>query len=393
MTENTLAVKENNAVITANFNTAAGLAIMNQRFDMIQRAAEQLSKCTYLPDSLKGKVDDCAILIELSIGSGIPAFMLAQEIYVVYNRFSFSSKFFIGQIRKRYPTLDFEMSGEVGDMGEVERHQKTDANGKPVVNKYGDPIYEVGKILKQGRTCLAYATEKDGRRVEGVPVSMGMSKAEGWYDKNGSKWPTMPEVMLRYRAAMFFKSFVCPDILFGFKSVEEEHDIVDADVEIQDGEGKGRKPNAFARSRKDAEPEPKKETPTAEAEKPQEETQTPIEQPKAPKAGKSPKTERKPVQEAKAEPEQPEAEVPDAEEPEGEPEAPKDGAKEKPLPKLRRLLSEAGLTEIQCKNYCRRNGMLAGGKVDEFAAERLLNAWETVKGFIAKMPAEEEESK
>ena len=75
------------------------------------------------------------------------------------------------------------------------------------------------------------------------------------------------------------------------------------------------------------------------------------------------------------------------------PEAPKvepKQADEKPLAKLKRLLAEESLSEMQCKNYCRRNGMLAGGKVDEFAATRIINAWDTVAEFIAKCPVEDE---
>lgn len=34
-----------------------------------------------------------------------------------------------------------------------------------------------------------------------------MAKAEDWYNKNGSKWKTIPEQMLAYRAAAFSHVF------------------------------------------------------------------------------------------------------------------------------------------------------------------------------------------
>ncbi len=52
-----------------------------------------------------------------------------------------------------------------------------------------------------------------------------MAKAEGWVDKSGSKWKTMPELMMRYRAAAFFGRLYAPEITMGMHSVEEIVDI------------------------------------------------------------------------------------------------------------------------------------------------------------------------
>ena len=54
---------------------------------------------------------------------------------------------------------------------------------------------------------------------------MDMAKAEGWVDKSGSKWKTMPELMMRYRAAAFFGRLYAPEITMGMHSVEEIVDI------------------------------------------------------------------------------------------------------------------------------------------------------------------------
>ena len=50
---------------------------------------------------------------------------------------------------------------------------------------------------------------------------MAMAKAEGWIDKNGSKWKTMPQIMLRYRAASFFARMNCPELTLGYFTKEE----------------------------------------------------------------------------------------------------------------------------------------------------------------------------
>ena len=55
--------------------------------------------------------------------------------------------------------------------------------------------------------------------------SIAMAKAEGWSTKNGSKWKTMPELMLRYRAAAFFGRLYAPDVLSGMHSADEVEDV------------------------------------------------------------------------------------------------------------------------------------------------------------------------
>jgi hypothetical protein len=51
-----------------------------------------------------------------------------------------------------------------------------------------------------------------------------MAKAEGWSTKSGSKWLTMPELMLRYRSAAFFARIYAPDITLGMQTAEEVYD-------------------------------------------------------------------------------------------------------------------------------------------------------------------------
>jgi hypothetical protein len=52
-----------------------------------------------------------------------------------------------------------------------------------------------------------------------------MAKDEGWLTKNGSKWRTMPELMLKYRAAAFFARTECPEALYGFQTSDEVEDV------------------------------------------------------------------------------------------------------------------------------------------------------------------------
>ena len=54
---------------------------------------------------------------------------------------------------------------------------------------------------------------------------MNMANDEGWTSKNGSKWKTMPDVMIQYRAASFFGRMNCPDMIMGICSQEEVLDM------------------------------------------------------------------------------------------------------------------------------------------------------------------------
>ena len=88
------------------------------------------------------------------------------------------------------------------------------------------PSYKTKKITIQNFSCVAYAVEKStNERLESAKVTIEMAVKEGWYTKSGSKWQTMPEVMLRYRAASFFGKIYAPELLMGLQSAEENQDI------------------------------------------------------------------------------------------------------------------------------------------------------------------------
>ena len=54
-----------------------------------------------------------------------------------------------------------------------------------------------------------------GETVNGAEVTIQMAKDEGWYGKNGSKWKTMPELMLAYRASAFLQECISQIRLWG----------------------------------------------------------------------------------------------------------------------------------------------------------------------------------
>lgn len=162
-------------------------------FEGAQRVAKMLSASSLVPQQFQNNVPNTMIALEMAMRTGVSPFMLMQNLYVVHGRPGFSATYIIAAISNcgRFSPLRFDLNGE------------------------GD-----------NRGCVAWAIERaTGDRLESTRVDIRMAKAEGWYGKSGSKWQTMPDQMLRYRAAAFFGRVYAPDILMGMQTSEELNDI------------------------------------------------------------------------------------------------------------------------------------------------------------------------
>ena len=170
-----------------------GIFGTSDNFTMAYQMAKALASSTIVPRDYQNNASNCLIAIEQAQRLGVSPMMVMQNLYIIQGRPSWSSKFLIAAINN---------SGKF-DM-ELQYDEKNDKDGKPY-------------------SCLCW-TMKDGRRVEGMEVNMDMARAEGWLSKNGSKWKTMPKLMLRYRAASFFSSLNCPELTLGLYTQEEAYD-------------------------------------------------------------------------------------------------------------------------------------------------------------------------
>lgn len=162
-------------------------------FEMAQRMAIALSKSELIPKAYQGNVPSTMIALELSKRTGVSPIMVMQNLHVIQGKPSWSSSFIIAVInsyKKFAMPLNFELSGQ------------------------GDK-----------RSCIAFTTGVDGQRYESPEVNIKMAIDEGWMNKSGSKWKTMPDLMLRYRAAAFFGRLYCPELLMGMQSEDEVIDI------------------------------------------------------------------------------------------------------------------------------------------------------------------------
>lgn len=194
------AVETTGNVALSIFNNATS-------FELACRMAGSLSKSTIVPKEYQGNANNSLIAIEMANRIGTSPLIVMQNLDVIYGRPAWRSQYIISMING---------SGKY-DM-ELQYDEKQDKDGKPF-------------------SCQCW-TEKAGRKVTGPVIDMDMAKAEGWIDKSGSKWKTMPQIMLRYRAASFFGRMNCPELIMGIYSREEVVEIGQDDYKVVDTEEK-----------------------------------------------------------------------------------------------------------------------------------------------------------
>lgn len=178
--------------------TSPSVLINKESFEHAQRVAKMLSESDLVPTVFKGKIGNCVIALNMAARIGADPMMVMQNIYIVHGKPAWSSQFLIATLNAcgKFSPLRYEEDNENG-----------------------------------GR-CRAFATDKaTGERCDGIWVTMEMASAEGWSTKAGSKWKTMPQLMLRYRAASFFTKQFAPEVSMGIMSREEVEDTPYVEVE------------------------------------------------------------------------------------------------------------------------------------------------------------------
>lgn len=213
---------------TAEYNRSpAGL--MQRQFETFQRLAKPLSESNFVPAAYKGNLGDCVIAVEIACRLNVFPLTVMQNLCVVKGTPTWKSKFLIACVNTcgRYTTLDYKVKidGKVGPVPAKVWERGADGKNHEVLRPFAQPDLD-------NLVCVAVATEKaTGKQLVSPPVSLRMAVGEGWYTKDGSKWPTMTELMLRYRAASYWVSTFAPEMAMGFRTVEEQEDIEDVDYE------------------------------------------------------------------------------------------------------------------------------------------------------------------
>lgn len=90
----------------------------------------------------------------------------------------------------------------------------------------GDPNSEAFWQKDSNGATFSAVNPATGERETGSKITVKMIMGERWLDREGSKWRTMPEQMLKYRAVAFFCRSNAPAVMGGFYSEDEVRDIV-----------------------------------------------------------------------------------------------------------------------------------------------------------------------
>lgn len=232
---------------TALAQSSAGLPVTAgffdmQGFELLQRIAKAFSGSDLVPKQYQNNLANCMIAMDMAQRMQANPLLVMQNLYMVHNQPGWSSKFLIATINScgRYSSLRYEFTGKPGE------------------ENYG---------------CRAWAIERgSNERLDGIWVTWKMVRAEGWSNKNGSKWLTMPDQMFIYRAAAFWQRAYAPELGMGLPTAEELGDVIDVQPQA---DGSYAMPevipepvskSAAAAAKAEAEPEPaEKETNQAQA--------------------------------------------------------------------------------------------------------------------------------
>lgn len=163
--------------------------------EKLMNMAEMLSKSTIVPVTYQHRPENCFIALDMASRMGVSPMVVMQNLYVIQGKPSFSGSAIAAMIRSN-PTLNDVNLTYVGDEG------------------------------KDNWGAYVSATRiKDGKLLKGGTVTIATAKKEGWFQKTGSKWQTMPELMLAYRAYSWFGRIYTPETMMGLQSTDEIEDV------------------------------------------------------------------------------------------------------------------------------------------------------------------------
>lgn len=178
-----------------NYELSTGVFSNLENFREIFDIGKMFASSTLVPQAYQNKPMDCTIAVDMANRMGVSPMMVMQNLYVVQGKPSWSGQACTSLISGsgKFKNIKHVYTGEKG----------TDSWG-----------------------CYLVATRiEDGEIVKGAEVTIKMAKDEKWVDKNGSKWKTMPELMLAYRASAFFARVHIPNALMGVAVEGEVEDI------------------------------------------------------------------------------------------------------------------------------------------------------------------------
>ena len=173
-----------------------------KKFELEQRRASMFIATDFFPAHLRkgdknATIGTAVIVLDLAQRMNLGALEVAQSIYIIHGKPSFETKFLVARLNSS-GLLKGRLNTILAPDGQSAHCEAVDA--------------QTGQLLR------------------GTTITMDMARREGWLSKNGSKWQTMPELMMKYRAQSFFINEFFPEVKYGLKTSDEAEDIPAAEI-------------------------------------------------------------------------------------------------------------------------------------------------------------------
>ena len=164
-------------------------------FEAVQRAAKALAASSIVPSAYQGNLPNVLVAMEYAHRLGASVLAVMQNLDVIHGRPALRATFLIGTVNAsgRFSPIRFRWQGT----------ENADDWG-----------------------CRAVAIDREsGEECIGPLITVALAKSEGWHGKAGSKWKTIPELMLMYRAGAWWARVYCPELSLGLHTTEEVYEI------------------------------------------------------------------------------------------------------------------------------------------------------------------------
>lgn len=190
--------KRERAVAMVSDDGPFALLLDTNRFEHLWRIATAFSKSELVPTAFQNKPENCFVALQAALRLEVDPFMFLQSCYVVHGKPGIEAKLAIALLHK---------SGRIR----------------------GTIFYDMaGEGMK--RQCTARAVDAATGEIIEQTITMDDAKKEGWIDKTGSKWKTIPDLMLKYRSAAWLIRLHYPDVIMGMQTKEEVEDTCTVDA-------------------------------------------------------------------------------------------------------------------------------------------------------------------
>lgn len=187
-------------------------------FEHAQRVAKIFAASMFVPEHLRGKVPECTIALTLAKRMAEDPLIVMQNVTFIKGKAGWAAQYVIARANR---------SGVF--RGRI--NWRVQRGAKPIDFQRRVKVSGEWKHVKASMpdlTVTAYATLADTGEEVSFDVSSQMAIADGWADNE--KYSTLPELMLRYRAAVLLVRLYAPDVMLGIPAAEEIETLREVEV-------------------------------------------------------------------------------------------------------------------------------------------------------------------